>query len=85
MRNKLCNNYCHYYKPDKDEELACLGFFIAERLMKKGLKLSFEKNALRPDPVTKDTLIKNMCINCPFYPGRKNTYFKKHPACSATV
>jgi len=67
MRNKLCKNYCHYYKPDKDEDIACLGFVIAERLMKKGFKLSFEKSAVRPDPATKETLTKNMCIHCPFY------------------
>jgi hypothetical protein len=60
-------NYCHYYKPDKDEELACLGFVIAERLLKKGFKLFFEKKAVCSDPATKEKLTKNMCIHCPFY------------------
>jgi len=67
MRNKLCKNYCHYYKPEKDEDLACLGFVIAERLMKKGFKLSFEKNAACSDPAMNEKLTKNMCIHCPFY------------------
>jgi hypothetical protein len=67
MRNKLCKNYCHYYKPDKDEDLACKGFVIAERLMEKGLKLSFEKNAGRPDHAIEEMLTKTMCIHCPFY------------------
>ncbi len=67
MRNKLCKNYCHYYKPEKDEALACSGFVIAERLMQKGLKLSFKKTPARTNPATEKTLTKNMCIHCPFY------------------
>ncbi len=67
MRNKLCKNYCHYYKPDKDEDLACLGFVIAERLMQKGITFSFGKTFKRLDAATAVMLVKNMCIHCPFY------------------
>jgi hypothetical protein len=94
MQKKLCKNYCRYYKPDKSEDLACLGFVIAERLMKKGLKLSFKKNAVRPDPAMEETLTINMCIHCPFYEDgcdfameyRSNEKgFSKSPPCGGFI
>jgi hypothetical protein len=29
----LCSGYCSFYKPEKDEELACKGFLILEKLL----------------------------------------------------
>ncbi len=67
MRDNICRKFCHYYKPSKDEELACLGFTVAERLMKKGIKCLFEMPVRRPYPDTEDILVRSMCGRCPFY------------------
>ena len=42
IREELCRNFCPYYKPSKDEELACLGFSVIERLIGKGWAISFD-------------------------------------------
>ena len=63
----LCVNFCPYYKPLKKDELACIGFVVIERLLKKGKKISFDKPKKKLDNVTQEILIQNMCIACPFY------------------
>ena len=42
IREGLCRNFCPYYKPSKDEELACLGFTVIERLIGKGWTIPFD-------------------------------------------
>lgn len=64
----VCRNYCRYYKPSKDEELACKGFLIIERLIRDEKELTFEKSEAVLDPSAEETLVKNMCVACPFFP-----------------
>ena len=67
MRDNICGKFCHYYKPGKDEDLACLGFIVAERLMKRGMKCFPELPVRILGPETEDILVRNMCGKCPFY------------------
>lgn len=72
---ELCRTYCQYYKPSKEEDLACMGFIVAERLVKRGLPisssaipaLSADKGKLEmPGDETSEMLINQMCVVCPF-------------------
>jgi len=63
----LCLNFCPYYKPLKKDELACMGFLVVEKLLKKGEKILFDKSKKKLDAVTQEILIQNMCTACPFY------------------
>jgi len=67
MKSSICEKICPYYKPAKDESLACLGYLILEKLISKGVPIVCEKKnrALHHDD--SERLLKYMCIKCPFY------------------
>jgi len=67
LHKKLCANFCQYYKPSKNEDLACMGFLIVERMLKEGMDIPFDKSERILDPATEGTLIQNVCVLCPFY------------------
>ena len=67
--NKLCGNFCSYYKPSKDEELACRGFVVVKQLIERGKQVSFEESKRRSGPLTEEGLRKVLCPACPFYEG----------------
>jgi len=69
LPDKLCSNFCAYYKPSKDEELACRGFLVLKRLLENGKNFSFEKSDRRPGTLTEEALRKVLCAACPFYEG----------------
>jgi len=66
VRN-LCGNFCSYYKPSKEEELACRGFIVVKRLMEAGKKISFERSGKKPSPPKAAELRESLCPPCPFY------------------
>ncbi len=63
----LCSNYCSYFKPLKDEDLACRGFAVVQVLIEGGQEISFQKTDKRPSPETKEGLREVLCPACPFY------------------
>ena len=67
IREELCRNFCPYYKPSKDEELACLGFAVIERLIGKGLAISFDTQDKGFEERTKKVLLEALCAACPFF------------------
>jgi|WetSurMetagenome_2_1015567.scaffolds.fasta_scaffold296975_1 hypothetical protein len=67
MRDEICRKFCHYFKPSKEEDLACLGFVVAERLIERGMKYSSGLPVRRPDEKTEEILVRNFCVKCPFY------------------
>jgi len=66
VRN-LCGNFCSYYKPSKEEELACRGFIVVEQMIKAGKKVSFEGAGKRPSRLKAAELGESLCPTCPFY------------------
>jgi len=64
----LCANFCQYYKPGRNEELACQGFVVVHSLITKGRKLSQEKPAIaaKPDARTLEGLKDRVCSACSF-------------------
>lgn len=67
--NNLCRNFCTYYKPSKDEELACRGFVVVKELMAMGRQVNFDGSDRRPGSSTEEDLRENLCPTCPFYAG----------------
>ena len=65
--DNLCREWCPYYKQGKNEELACEGFRIIERLIREGKRLPFEKPAQMSGPHRKKELMSLLCAGCPFH------------------
>lgn len=66
LKESLCGRFCAYYKPAKNEELACRGFLVVERMIGEGKAISFEGSE---EPVGADTavaLARLLCGRCPF-------------------
>jgi hypothetical protein len=66
---KLCGNFCSYYKPSKNEELACRGFVVVKKFIEAGKKVPFEASNSMPGLQTEEDLGKVLCPTCPFYEG----------------
>jgi len=67
LRKKLCQTFCKYYKPSKEEEPGCMGFRVIERLILKGHRVPFDRAGGELDRLTQETLVQEMCTFCPFY------------------
>ena len=65
----LCGKFCAYYKPSKDEELACRGFVVVKQLIEMGKQVDFKELNRRPGRLTEEDLRKDLCPTCPFYEG----------------
>jgi hypothetical protein len=63
---KLCREFCTYYKSSKNNELACMGYIVAERLLNKNVNIPFDKPE-KLDVVTEKKLAQSLCPACPFY------------------
>jgi hypothetical protein len=67
LNKKLCENFCSYYKPSKDSELACMGFIVIKRLIESGREIPFDKSGQVSDIAAGEKLVQNMCASCAFY------------------
>jgi hypothetical protein len=67
MEQTLCLKFCSYYKPGKNEELACKGYMVVERLLREGKSLVLESNSSELNPVLADKMVKTLCIACDFH------------------
>jgi hypothetical protein len=63
----LCLKYCSYYKPGKNEKLACGGYHVVERLMQAGRTITLEKPGVSADTKVMDLLVQTLCGACPFH------------------
>ena len=66
MNKTLCLNFCAYYKPDKDEALACRGYEVVERLIQEGRPILFQKSGAPRDQATTELIVQNLCSACGF-------------------
>jgi hypothetical protein len=68
-RNKtLCLNFCSYYKPGKNEELACRGYEMVQRLIRRGRQLDLAGGSREFDRARAEALVQRMCVQCNFKP-----------------
>ncbi len=66
IRN-VCAGFCCFYKPEKDEELACKGFLVLEdlTLRQDAIAANDREKLLRDD--TMNDLYGMLCKTCPFF------------------
>jgi hypothetical protein len=80
IQRNLCQEFCSYYKPSKKENIACKGFLVIEKLLKRGSNIPFDKNDEKPGDAIQGELIRGMCIACPFYENDCDFVEKKKDA-----
>jgi len=66
LRERLCLQFCPYFKPSKNEELACKGFLVVEGLIKEGKEIPFIKSDKILEVDTEKILMETLCVSCPF-------------------
>lgn len=72
MKNKelvklICSGYCSFYKPGKDEELACRGFTIFERRLEERREVPARPGKMVLSTQSEDDLFQELCRRCPFF------------------
>jgi hypothetical protein len=67
LEQTLCLKFCSYYKPGKNEALACRGYLVVERLSGEGKSLVLENISGDSSPVLKDRLVDVLCLACDFH------------------
>ena len=61
----VCGEYCAFFKPGKDEELACRGLLVLQELSRRRKDLPRpEKSEMRKE--TGEYLEALLCLSCPF-------------------
>ncbi len=74
----VCLKYCSYYKPGKNEELACRCSLVVEQIMHSGkprVPGTFKKEH---DHSAAETIIQKICRECDFY--ERDCDFMQDPA-----
>lgn len=66
---QLCAEHCAFYRPDKEEDLACHGFVVLLKLLelRKEVPASVAKSRLIQG--TEDDLFRSLCLTCSFFKG----------------
>ena len=67
LRQTVCLQLCSYYKPGRNEELACQGYLVLERLALQGVPLRCTKVEQPRDRAREEILVRTLCMACPFH------------------
>ena len=67
LEQTLCFKFCSYYKPGKNEELACKGYRVVERLLREGKSLVLENNSDESSLFPADRIVNVLCSACDFH------------------
>lgn len=67
----ICLNFCAYFKPGKNEELACQGFIVVHGLLRSGKRISLDRpeRIMTPPPKALEGLTERLCPVCSFHDG----------------
>ena len=66
IRN-VCAGCCSFYKPGKDEELACKGFLVLGDLTLRWDEIAVNSQKKMIQGETRDNLYRILCVHCPFF------------------
>ncbi len=67
LEQTLCLKYCAYYKPGKNEALACRGYVVVERILHEGKNLVLDDHRRKFEPAAGELIVTTMCTACDFY------------------
>jgi len=65
LTQMVCLRLCSYYKPGRNEELACQGYLVLERLALQGVSMRGAKAEPR-DRNGDEFLVRTLCMACSF-------------------
>jgi len=80
LRDKLCRNFCSYYKPGQKEELTCLGYQAVAWFLSRGVPIDFIRRDAPLCPAPDTVLSDHLCPECPFYESDCDYAEKKEQA-----
>lgn len=66
LERSLCERYCVYFKPGKNEELACRGYVVVEQLLDQKKIVLPVAGGRAFDPHKAELLIQSLCASCDF-------------------
>ena len=76
----------NYYKPGKNEEFACRGYEIVQRLVQRGKLLELAGCGREYDRAKAEPLVQRMCLHCDFQPdGCDFMIDRKAPPCGGFI
>jgi hypothetical protein len=67
LTQAVCLRLCSYYKPGRNEELACRGYLVLERLTLQGVPIDSKKAEHPHDRADEEPLVRVLCMACPFH------------------
>jgi hypothetical protein len=67
LTQAVCLSLCSYYKPGRNEELACRGYVVLERLAQHGFPIDSKKAERLRDRAGEEPLVRVLCMACPFH------------------
>jgi hypothetical protein len=67
LTQAVCLRLCSYYKPGRNEELACQGYLVLERLALHGVPIDSNKAERPRDRAGEESLVRALCMACPFH------------------
>jgi hypothetical protein len=67
LTQAVCLGLCSYYKPGRNEELACRGYFVLEQLALQGVPVGSKKSEQPRDRTGEELLVRTLCMACPFH------------------
>jgi ubiquitin len=65
LTQAVCLRFCSYYKPERNEELACGGYVVLEQLAQQGVPMRGAQAEPR-DRNCEELLVTTLCTACPF-------------------
>jgi hypothetical protein len=66
LNKMLCLHFCAYYKPGRNEQLACRGYEVVDRLMQAGKIPPLDNAGSDFDRIRAESMVKVMCSACGF-------------------
>lgn len=66
LERSLCERYCVYYKPGKNEELACRGYVVVEQLLHRKTIIVPDAGGRSFDLNKAELLMQRLCASCDF-------------------
>jgi hypothetical protein len=67
LTQAVCLRLCSYYKPGRNEELACRGYLVLERLAQQGILIDNKNTDHLRDGAGEEPLVQALCMACPFH------------------
>jgi hypothetical protein len=67
LSRKVCAENCFFYKPGKDERLACKGFAVLEKLLEKEQTVPDCEGNIHLTDETVRILFQTICARCLFF------------------